>query len=143
MTLDLATVDISKCFAPGQAYVALSRVRTLEGLRIVQPFPPQAVRCDKHAKEFMDICIARASQRSRPIVISASQRDDMNALATLARQDRRQPEYRRYEDDLAEFSFYESQMYNNTQSQAASAPMLPLAAGSSNKRRKLSDDDDS
>lgn len=32
MTLDEAEIDLSACFVPGQGYVALSRVRTLEGL---------------------------------------------------------------------------------------------------------------
>lgn len=34
LTLDLAKLDISQCFAEGQAYVALSRVRTLSGLSL-------------------------------------------------------------------------------------------------------------
>ena len=34
MTLDKAIVDVSDTFATGQTYVALSRVRTIEGLRI-------------------------------------------------------------------------------------------------------------
>ena len=32
MTLDEAVIDVSKAFAPGQAYVAISRVRSLEGV---------------------------------------------------------------------------------------------------------------
>lgn len=32
MTLDSAVIDVSKAFAPGQAYVAVSRVKSLEGL---------------------------------------------------------------------------------------------------------------
>jgi ATP-dependent exoDNAse (exonuclease V) alpha subunit len=34
MSLDAAHVDLSRCFAYGQGYVALSRVRTLEGLSL-------------------------------------------------------------------------------------------------------------
>lgn len=34
MTLDKAVVDLSQCFAFGQAYVALSRARSLRGLKI-------------------------------------------------------------------------------------------------------------
>src|SRR5690606_668919 len=34
MSLDAAEIDLSKSFVPGMGYVALSRVRTLEGLRI-------------------------------------------------------------------------------------------------------------
>lgn len=54
MTLDEAAVDLRGVFEDGQAYVALSRVRSLDGLRILQNLPMQALRADKRAKEYWD-----------------------------------------------------------------------------------------
>lgn len=45
MSLDAAEVDLSKAFVYGQGYVALSRVRTLEGLKMLG-MSPTALRVD-------------------------------------------------------------------------------------------------
>ncbi len=45
MSLDAAEVDLSKAFVFGQGYVALSRVRTLAGLRVIG-MSPTALRVD-------------------------------------------------------------------------------------------------
>jgi hypothetical protein len=37
LTFDKAVIDVSSVFAPGQAYVALSRLRSLQGLVMLQP----------------------------------------------------------------------------------------------------------
>ena len=37
LTFEKAAIDISKIFAPGQAYVALSRLTSLNGLKLLQP----------------------------------------------------------------------------------------------------------
>lgn len=57
MSLDAAEVDLSKAFVYGQGYVALSRVRTLEGLKVNGMHPnalqvdPKIVHADKRFQE--------------------------------------------------------------------------------------------
>jgi len=54
MSLDAALIDLSKSFVPGQGYVALSRLRTLEGLTLsgindtAFAVHPRALSVDKH-----------------------------------------------------------------------------------------------
>lgn len=51
MTLDKIEVRLAKAFAPGQVYVALSRVRTLDGL-FLRSINKQSISADPKALEF-------------------------------------------------------------------------------------------
>lgn len=53
-TYDRAIVDLgSRVFAPGQTYVALSRVRSLDGLYLTRPLKPSDIIIDLDVKRFM------------------------------------------------------------------------------------------
>ena len=54
LTFDRAIIDVSSSFAHGQAYVALSRCRTLEGLILSSPISANAVISDKVIDSFTD-----------------------------------------------------------------------------------------
>jgi ATP-dependent DNA helicase PIF1 len=51
MTLDAAQVDLSRCFESGMGYVALSRVRSLDGLRLTA-FNDMALRVSQEVLAF-------------------------------------------------------------------------------------------
>jgi ATP-dependent exoDNAse (exonuclease V) alpha subunit len=52
MTLDAVEVDLGRgAFAPGQTYVALSRARTIEGLRLTRPLTVRDVQVDPTIEE--------------------------------------------------------------------------------------------
>jgi ATP-dependent exoDNAse (exonuclease V) alpha subunit len=53
-TYDQAIVDLgSRVFSPGQTYVALSRLTSLEGLHLTRPLRPSDIIVDKDVIEFM------------------------------------------------------------------------------------------
>jgi ATP-dependent DNA helicase PIF1 len=60
-TLDCVRVDLAGTFCEGQAYVALSRARTLEGLEI-RNFTPQCIKTSAMVRGFYD-AVARGDER--------------------------------------------------------------------------------
>jgi hypothetical protein len=52
LTFDKAVLDITNVFAPGQAYVALSRLRSLEGLVFLKPMRKNGLSTDAQIKEY-------------------------------------------------------------------------------------------
>lgn len=72
LTFDHAIIDASRSFAHGQAYVALSRCRTLEGLVLECPLTEGAVICDSTVTLFMQ-AMARTAPGAEDM--AAMQRD--------------------------------------------------------------------
>lgn len=52
LTFEKVIADIGDSFAAGQAYVALSRCTTLEGLVLISPITPMSIRTDRYVVEF-------------------------------------------------------------------------------------------
>ncbi len=54
LTFERAIIDASHSFAPGQAYVALSRCRSLQGMVLSKPLPVSAIMTDATVNSFID-----------------------------------------------------------------------------------------
>lgn len=52
-TFDKAVVNLKKCFAEGQAYVALSRCRSIKGLTLSTPITRKAIITDPDVEEYL------------------------------------------------------------------------------------------
>lgn len=78
LTFDKAIINASAAFAHGQAYVALSRCRTLEGLVLDQPLPPNAIICDRTVSEFEKDCSSREATDDRVTNLQADFNNNMN-----------------------------------------------------------------
>lgn len=53
-TLDKAIINIPRAFAHGQTYVALSRVKTIEGITLVDKIAPSDIIFSKDVRDFYD-----------------------------------------------------------------------------------------
>jgi ATP-dependent exoDNAse (exonuclease V) alpha subunit len=67
MTLDKAEIDLSRSFASGQGYVALSRLKSLEGLHL-KGFNPQALMIAEQVREADATFRARSTQAENAIL---------------------------------------------------------------------------
>lgn len=52
LTFDKAIIDVSKVFVPGQSYVALSRLRSLDGLVLLNPILPNRLATNNEVAAF-------------------------------------------------------------------------------------------
>ena len=65
LTFDKAAIDVSQVFLPGQAYVALSRLRSLNGLVLLSPLRMNGISSDKDVMDY-------AANKSEPSVLENS-----------------------------------------------------------------------
>lgn len=60
LTFDRAVIDVNAAFAAGQVYVALSRLRSFDGLMLTEQLSPYSVKTDVAVTQYMNTELAQA-----------------------------------------------------------------------------------
>lgn len=81
LTFDRAIIDAGSSFAAGQVYVALSRLRTLDGLVLHSRIPPHSIRTDQQVTDFSRKTVAESEIAP---LLEASQRSYIGQLLLQA-----------------------------------------------------------
>lgn len=79
LTFDKAMIDVGQAFAPGQVYVALSRLRSIEGLILRTRINPGVVSTDRDVMAFTE---RRHSQQPLPEQLKDQQQHYLRAVLT-------------------------------------------------------------
>ena len=79
LTFDKAIIDVGQAFAPGQVYVALSRLRTIEGLILRTRINPGVVSTDRDVMAFSE---RRHGQQPLPEQLKDQQQHYLRAVLT-------------------------------------------------------------
>ncbi len=77
LTFSKAIIDVGSAFAPGQVYVALSRLRALDGLVLRTRIDPSVVSTDREVVAFSE---RRHSQQPLPEQLKEQQREYLQAM---------------------------------------------------------------
>lgn len=73
LTFDRAVIDVRQAFADGQVYVALSRLRSMDGLILRERVPPSVISTDKSVMSFRE-------QHHRPAALPAIMKESQRAF---------------------------------------------------------------
>ncbi|MBP6575494.1 MAG: AAA family ATPase, partial [Flavobacteriales bacterium] len=107
LTFDKAIIDVGQAFAPGQVYVALSRLRSLDGLILRTRIDPSVVSSDRDVVAFTNRGFQqeplpqqlKASQREYLKLLLASTFDFSDMLRKVEYTQKDHPETAEFEDD--------------------------------------------